>query len=97
MAFTEDLLAFLDTGDFAVTATYDSDTSVVGIFGNAHELAPLGMAMHASSAPAFICRAADIDASPTGKAMVINSISYTIAEHQPDGAGMTTLILKRSS
>lgn len=96
MAFSEDLLAFLDTGDFAITATYNSSASVQGIFGNAHELAPLGMAMHASAAPVFICRTEDLDADPVGKALVANGVSYTVAEHHPDGIGMTTLILKRS-
>lgn len=96
MAFNEDLLAFLDTADFAVVADYNSGTSVVGIFDAPHELAALGMSLQASAKPQFLCRAADVDADPVGKALVVNGITYSIAENQPDGTGMTLLILKRS-
>lgn len=95
MAFDEDLLAFLDTADFAVTATYDGSRPVAGIFGAPHDLASVGMSLHASAAPQFICRAADLDANPVDKTLVVNSVTYTIAEHRPDGTGMTELILKR--
>lgn len=95
MAFDEDLFAFLGTADFAVTATYDSSAEVVGIFGAPHELVPLGMAMAAAAAPQFVCRSADIAANPVGKTLLVNAVTYTIAEHQPDGTGMSLLILKR--
>ena len=97
MAFEEDLLAFLSTDEFAVTANYNSGTSVVGIFNNAHELAPLGMAMQAAARPEFLCRSADLDASPVGKSLIVNGTTYSVAEQQPDGTGMTLLILKRSA
>ena len=98
MPFTEDLAAFFDVaGGFASSALYDGTTTITGIFDDAHELAALGMAMQAAAGPQFLCRAADVAADPVGKSLVVNGITYSIAEHQPDGTGMTTLILKRSA
>lgn len=94
MAFEEDLTAFLKTGDFAVTATYDGNRSVVGIFDNAHELASLGLAMQSAARPQFLCRADDVDADPVKKRLTVNGVDYRIAEHQPDGTGFALLILK---
>jgi hypothetical protein len=96
VAFDEDLSVFLSTADFAVVATYNSATPVTGIFDNAHQLAPLGMAMQGAAAPQFLCRASDVDADPVGKSLVVGGVDYSIAEHQPDGTGMTVLILKRT-
>jgi hypothetical protein len=96
VAFEEDLLAFLKTSDFAVTATYDGSASVVGIFDNAHELASLGLAMQAAARPQFLCRASDVDPDPVGKRITVNDTDYRVAEHQPDGTGFTLLILKLS-
>lgn len=95
MAFDEDLLAFLKTGDFAVTALYDKTDSVVGIFNNTHELASLGLASQAAARPEFLCREADVDDDPVKKPLTVNGVEYSIAEHRPDGTGFTLLILKR--
>lgn len=95
MAFTEDLAAFLGTSDFATAATYDGATAINVIFDNDWDAMPLGMAGQSALRPRAMCRSADIAANPVGKTLLVNAVTYTIAEHQPDGTGMSLLILKR--
>jgi hypothetical protein len=40
---------------------------------------------------------ASVPASPVGKSIVIASVTYTVAEHQPDGTGVSTLLLERTT
>ena len=91
MAFVETLADFLDTDDFAITATIGA-SSVDGIFNNGYEES-FGMA--AGSKPSFLCKVADLPALTLGTTTaVINSITYTVQENQPDGFGLTTLMLE---
>jgi hypothetical protein len=39
---------------------------------------------------------AHVPASPVGKAAVVGSTTYTIVEHQPDGTGVSRLMLERA-
>ena len=91
MAFAEDLDAFLDTGDFAEAATIGAAT-VNGIlfdgYGQALEYA-------SGSKPSFLCKVADLPTITLGTTTaVIGGTTYTIVENQPDGHGLTTLIME---
>lgn len=84
MSFTEDLAEFMDvdTG-FAENATYDGGTQVAGIYS-----APSADAFSVgSTAPEFVVAAADVDADPRGKTLVITAGSFTIREFTPDLTG----------
>lgn len=89
MPFTEDLAAYLGTDEHATEATFNSSTTVNGIFEDASTPA-LGVA---GTGPQFLCAAADV-ASPVGKSLEIGSTTYTIVEQEPDGTGMTLLKLE---
>lgn len=96
MAFSEDLSVFFDTGTgFAVSATL-AGTAVRGIFDNAYELGAVGMAGMATTAPVFTLATSDVPAGAAGASLVVNGISFTVAEHQPDGTGVSLLLLERA-
>lgn len=93
MPFTEDLTVFLaDFGEtvtlngVAVTAVFDADYASAGA-------GPLGLA---STSPALTVPTASVPASPVGKPAVVRGVSYTIAEHHPDGTGMSVLLLEKA-
>ena len=89
--FTESLAGFFDTADFGTSAVYDSKKKVKGIFDNA-DLGALGVA---GTNPIFHCAAADLDANPTGKTLVIAGTTYKIRDIQPqDNGAVVTLQLE---
>lgn len=91
MAFAETLADFLDTDDFAITATVGA-SSVDGIFNNGYAES---FGVVAGSQPTFLCKVSDLPAITLGTTTaVINSTTYTIVEKQPDGFGLTTLVLE---
>lgn len=69
-----------------------SGNSVLGIFDEAYT-DPMGIA---GSSPALTVKSADIPALAFGAAVVVNSINYTVASIQPDGTGITRLILQEA-
>lgn len=88
MAFAEDLSPFFSTVGFAVTATLDG-VAVQGIFDEAG-VVDGGLA---AVAPQFTLPTAQVPAEPYGKVLVIGARSFTVREHQPDGTGVSTLVL----
>lgn len=86
-------MAFLDTSaffaDFGVTATVGG-ASVRGDFNAAHEVA---FGLVGGPRPVFLAATTDVSSATRGTAVVISGTSYTVAEVQPDGTGMTLLIL----
>jgi len=90
MAFTESLAAFLDTAGFAVNATLGAATVPV-IFDAAFDDV-LGIV--AATQPVALGATSDLTAAAVGGTITINAVAYTIAEIQPDGTGLTRLMLK---
>ena len=86
MTFVEDLTAMF--ADFGVTATVNG-VSARGIFDKDF-LDTLGIV--ANTRPVLLV-ASTVSAS-VGQTVVVNSISYTIAEIQPNGTGLTLLVMK---
>ena len=82
--FTEDLAAFFDTDAFASMATYDTDTTV-SVIWPAPGADAFGIG---STAPEAMVVAADVDADPRGKTLVIDGSTYTIREFTPDLTGL---------
>lgn len=88
MAFTEDLGAFIDAADFAVTATYDGNTPVNVIFDAAY-VDTFGIA---GTNPVALCAAGDIAPAGIGKTLVVNSVTYKIRNRQPQEDGALVLL-----
>ena len=91
--FVEDHSAFL--ADFAVDATVNGQ-AVRGVFDNGFALGDVGMAGMAGSQPVLSLPTASVPASPIGVAAVVNATNYLVAAHEPDGTGMSRLLLERA-
>ena len=93
MNYTEDLPAFLD--DFGVIAQGGTCTlngvSAEGIFDNGYN-ASFGMD---GTQPSLLVKSSDASGAVRGTAVVVNSVSYTVQGIEPDGTGMTKLILEK--
>ena len=46
-------------------------------------------------APSMQCATSDVSTAMRGTAVVVNSVSYTVAGIEPDGTGMTRLVLEK--
>lgn len=89
--FVEDLSLFLS--DFGVSATLDGATTH-GIFDNGYALGNVGLTGMASTQPTFTLPTASISGEPEGQTLVVNATSYYVSAHEPDGTGMSRLILE---
>jgi hypothetical protein len=81
-------------GHISNTTATVSGVAVDGIFDNGYALGgagPLGMA---SSQPMLTLATAAVPANPVGTTVVVNSTSYTIAEVDSDGTGISRLMLE---
>ncbi len=92
MAFAEDLSLFLDADEHAVTVTLDG-VQVTGIFERPY----LEVAGMASTGPAFRCATAAAIGTVQGDTLVFNGDTYEVASVQPDGTGLTRLLLELAS
>jgi hypothetical protein len=89
---TEDLAPFF--ADFAVACTVNGQ-AVRGIFDNGFALGAVGIGM-AGTQPTLRLRTADVTADPVGQAVSVNAVAYTVAAHEPDGTGVSVLMLERA-
>lgn len=96
MALIEDFSVFFNPAEFADNATLGG-VAVRGIFENAYELANVGLSGMAGSSPAFTLQTSAVPANPVGMVLVCSAIGYIVAEHQPNGTGVSVLILERSA
>lgn len=85
-----DRLAFFDTDEFGVSATVGGN-SLDGIFDNEY-ISALDMT---GTQPVFLCRSSDaaLYSITRGSVLVINGTSYTVQNSEPDGTGITKLVL----
>lgn len=91
MAFPENPAEFFDTTHgFAVNATLGVATVPV-IFDAAFSEA---LDIVGSTQPVAIGASSDLAPAAVGGTITINAVAYTIAEIQPDGTGITRLMLK---
>lgn len=90
---TEHLDAFFSTSEFASTVTLDS-VAVQAIFDAPYAAGAVGGFGMASTQPTLTLPTANVPADPVGKTAVVNSINYTVAAHEPDGTGVSRLILE---
>jgi len=93
---------FFDTDDFATASSYTpsggSTRTVNGIFDNEFfEVDPLSGVGVVSAQPRFICTTADLPSSAAaGDAITIDGTAYTVRVIQPEGTGVTTLVLEKN-
>ena len=91
--FAEDLSAFFNPGEMASTVTLNG-VSVAAVFDAAYALGTVGSYGMATTQPTLTLPSASVPANPVGKAVVANGKSYTVAAHEPDGTGISLLLLE---
>lgn len=89
--WVENTAAFL--ADFAVSCTLAGAT-VQAIFDNGYAAGAVGVIGVASSQPSLTLATASVPANPVGSAVVVSGASYLVAAHEPDGTGMSLLLLE---
>lgn len=89
--FTEPTAAFFT--DFGQTATVGG-ASVSGIFDNGFALGGVGAMGMASSQPMLTLATAHVPANPVGTAVVVGAVNYLVGAHEPDGTGVSRLMLE---
>jgi len=86
--FEEDLGAFFNTAEHAVSATAGWGGTVNVIFDNAY-LEQLGIA---GTNPVALAQASDVSAARIGSTLTINGTVYTIRNRAPQDDGATVLL-----
>ena len=87
-----DRAAFLDSDEFGASATWNSTTFDV-MFLSKYELAAIFDVEIEANEVSAICRDSDISGIQREQTFTVNSTAYKVKDIQPDGTGMTTLIL----
>jgi hypothetical protein len=91
----DDRATFLEPDEHGETVVIGSG-NVDGIFDNAYLSVDAAQAGIVGTKPAFICQAADVSAITIGTSTLVRlGTTYKIVNQEPDGAGMTVLILER--
>jgi hypothetical protein len=95
----DDRSYFVAVDDFGVAATYTpaggSASTVNGVFDNDFvEVDTGGSVTFAQQQATFMCRTADVSSAAEGDAITISGENYIVRIVQPDGTGMTNLILE---
>lgn len=72
------------------------DLAVTGIFDKAFELGSVGIGM-ASTQPVFTMATSAITGEPVGQTLTVDGVTYLIVAHEPDGSGISRLLLEASA
>lgn len=90
--FAENIPAFF--ADFGVAATLGGN-AVRGVFDNGYALGSVGLVGMSGTQPTFTLPSASVTpVDPVGQPLVIGALSFTVAAHEPDGTGVSRLILE---
>jgi hypothetical protein len=89
--FKENFKDFFNSAELAESASIGGIESVDGIFD--HQFVEV-MGIE-SVRPVFTCAESDLESVAHGNILTLNSIDYKVAGIQPDGTGLTSLILEK--
>lgn len=70
---------------------------VSAIFDNGYALGNVGMLGMASSQPSITLKTSDVPADPVGTAVTVNAAAYLVAAHEPDGTGISRILLEAAT
>ena len=68
--------------------------TVDAVFDNGYTMGTVGAYGMAGSQPALTLATADVPATPVGAAVTVGAVAYTVAAHEPDGTGISRLLLE---
>lgn len=69
---------------------------VSAMFADAYTTSHVGDFGVASSSPMLTLATTDVPAAPIAQAVVVNGKAYVVKEHQPNGSGLSVLLLEES-
>lgn len=95
--FTEDFSIFFDTTSGFAQAVTVGGVSVSAIFDNANALGSVGPYGMASTQPVLLLTTASVPANPVGLSAVVGDVTYLVAAHEPDGTGVSRLLLESAT
>ena len=95
--FTEDLSVFLNASEFAATTCTLNVAAVSAIFDAPYANASVGAYGMAASVPMLTLATASVPATPVGATAVVNGATYVVAAHEPDGTGISRLMLEAAA
>lgn len=70
---------------------------VSAIWDNGYTLGAVGVAGVATTSPTLTLPTASVPAQPVGATAVVDGTAYLVAEHQPDGSGVSRLLLEAAA
>ena len=91
---TTDLDTFLNSDEFGVNITYDAGT-IKGVFDNEFIESNQDEISVEDFQPQVIVKSSDIPGLSHGDTMTIESVDYNVIGIQPDGTGLTLVILSK--
>jgi hypothetical protein len=89
----ENIDDFFKLVEFATVATLPGGVNINVIFDRAHTAVDGGMYEIGSSIPLFIAKSSDVATLSQGAQVIINDVSYSVRDLQPDGTGITEVYL----
>lgn len=92
--FQEALTTFFNTAEFGTSAVLDG-VAVVGILDKGYALGNVGLVGMAGAQPVFTCPTPAGD--PVGQLLIVGTERYVVAAHEPDGTGVSRLLLEVSA
>jgi hypothetical protein len=100
MPLTEEISEFFDAGDHATAVTFTpsggSATTVNAIFQNEYLGIEGGTVDVEGSSPVVFVRSSDVTGVAHSDAFTIDGTGYSVVGIQPDGTGVTQLILAKT-
>ena len=85
---------FFNPGEFGVEATL-AGQPVRGILDRGYALGNVGLVGMAGTQPVFTCPTPAGD--PVGQVLMVGTDRYVVAAHEPDGTGVSRLLLEVSA
>lgn len=90
---TEDLTAFFNTSDFAITVRV-AGADVAVLFDNGYQAALNGFTE--SAVPILVGKTSELATLVQGSAVTVESVAYKVTQTHPDGFGISTLTLEKA-
>lgn len=94
--FVEDLTPFFNPAEFAQSVTVGG-VVVSAIFDNGYALGHVGLSGMATTQPTLTLASADVSTNPVGAAVLVGAVAYVVAAHEPDGTGISRLLLESAT
>ena len=76
------------------TCSIAGGSDVAAVFDNGYALGSVGTYGMASTQPTLTLATASVPATPVGAAVTVGAAAYTVAAHEPDGTGVSRLLLE---